>query len=165
MMALMVQPILAGVEINVQGNAEAKLYLDGEFVGQSPMSIRNVSPGFHQLKAENVATGEVRIYDFYSPARAMIVKDLALTVAGEGAYPPPPAVAGDAEAQAAASAAAEREAYEAGKRARAEREKVRTRNVLLGAAVANELFNRGSSKKTVRGVSLGGALLNELFRR
>jgi hypothetical protein len=45
-----------------------------------------------------------------------------------------------------------------------ERSKVRTRNTLLGAAVANEAFNRGNSKDLLRGVTLGGAILNEIVR-
>jgi hypothetical protein len=46
----------------------------------------------------------------------------------------------------------------------AEHERVRTRNVLLGAAAANELLVRGPAKGAIRAFTLGGALLNELSR-
>jgi hypothetical protein len=45
---------------------------------------------------------------------------------------------------------------------RAERQRVRARNTLLGAAVANELLVNGPAKCAIRAFTLGGALLNEL---
>ncbi|MBI4863112.1 MAG: hypothetical protein HY815_23030 [Candidatus Riflebacteria bacterium] len=165
---------MAGAQVNVSANAPAKIYFDDQFVGQAPFSLRNAPPGFHQLRVENQATGENRVYDFYSPKGAAVVKEVTVQFAGgqdqgppppDGGMEPPSAVAGDAQQYPAEAASAEREAAERARRAEQQRQKRRLRNTLLGVAVGNELLNKGSSKKTVRGVSLGGALLNELFNR
>lgn len=52
-------------------------------------------------------------------------------------------------------------AYQQYRRARSQR---RVRNTLLGVGVANELFNRGHSRRLIRGASLGGLILNGIFR-
>ena len=158
-----VRAAFAGAEINLEANSPARVLFDGEEVGQTPTTIRDVAPGFHEVRVQSIATGEVRAYDLYAPRTAVVRKDIAIQFDGVPAEPlgddAPPV---DPEAQAQADA----EAAEAAKLARSkEREKVRTRNTLLGVAAANELLNRGSSKKAMRGVSLGGALLNELIKR
>ena len=146
----------AAANVSVNANSPAGIALDGQPIGQSP-TVVGVPPGFHQLRVESLVTHEVRVYEVYSPATAAIQKDLAI----EFQNVPTAAVAADApgvDPNVAAAAAADRERQN-------ERNKVRTRNALLGAAVANEIFNRGNSKKVVRDVSLGGALLNELIKR
>ena len=147
----------AGANLVINANSPSRVSLDGAEVGQTPTTLAEVAPGFHEVSVQSLATSEVRVYDVYSPASVTIQKDIQIQFEGVA----PQAVAGDAPGvnpDVKAAAAAERARQN-------ERNKVRTRNTLLGAAVANEVFNRGSSKKVVRGVSLGGALLNELIKR
>lgn len=164
----------AGAIVNITSESAARVYFDGEEVGSTPISIRDAKPGFHRIRVADSATGDVREYDFYSPESVTVVKDVQVSFAGtpgEGIAGPPPPIDQDPQVAPAHSqtapeaAAAQDRSYEEGRRREQERQKRRTRNTLLGAAVANEILNRGSSKKTVRGVTLGGALLNELFNR
>lgn len=150
-------PVQGGVNLTLNANTPSRVIFDGEEIGQTPTSMAEVAPGFHEVRVESLATREVRIYDVYSPASVVLQKDIQIQF--EGVAPEPtaadaPPVDPTIEAEA-----------EARRRAAAERNKVRTRNTLLGAAAANEIFNKGSSKKALRGVSLGGALLNELIKR
>lgn len=157
---LIAAPALAGANLNVTANAPAQVLLDGQEVGQTPASLPEVPPGFHEVRVVSVSTGEARTYDIYSPARATLQKDIAIQF--QGVQPPPVEdVAGEAPGVDPDIAAEE----EARRREHAERNKVRTRNALLGTAAVNEIFNKGKSKKVLRGVSLGGALLNELIKR
>jgi hypothetical protein len=170
-LAIAAGPALAGAELHITSNAPARVLYDGEEIGEAPTSIRDVAPGFHELRVQSLASGESRVYDFYSPRTATVRKDVGVEFADAAASAAAAgpddaaAVAGTSHEHPGQAASPERDAYEAGRRAEEERQKVRTRNTLLGAALANELLNRGSSKKTVRGVTLGGALLNEILRR
>lgn len=150
-------PVSAGVNLSLNANTPSRVFFDGEEVGQTPTSLADVAPGFHEVRVESLQTREVRVYDLYSPASVVLAKDIQIQWEGAVAE----AVGDDAPPVDPNLAAAE----EARRRGQGERNKVRTRNALLGTAVANEIFNRGSSKKTLRGVSLGGALLNELIKR
>lgn len=150
-------PAVAGLNLALNANTQTRVFFDGNEVGQTPTTLADVAPGFHEVRVESLQTQESRVYSIYSPASATIEK--SIQVQWEGAQAE--AVSDDAPAVNADVAAAE----QARRAAQAERNKVRTRNTALGVAVANELFNRGKSKKVVRGVSLGGALLNELIKR
>lgn len=167
----------AGSQINVKTNAPAVVYFDDEEIGQAPLSIRDIEPGFHRVLVKSSLSGEARSYELYSPRKVNLVKEVDIQFEGgsDAALPPPPgeydgpagpAVAGEVGAAPPPdSAAAENDAYRIGRQAEKERQQRRLRNTLLGAAVANEVLNKGGSKGTVRGVTLGGALLNELFKR
>ena len=150
-------PVIAGANLVINANSPSRVSFDGAEVGQTPTTLASVAPGFHEVSVQSLATGEVRVYDVYSPASVTIQKDIQIQfegVAPQAVSADAPGVNPDVEAAAAAERARQNE-----------RNKVKTRNVLLGAAVANEVFNKGSSKKALRGVSLGGALLNELIKR
>ena len=153
----MTTPAVAGVTIALNANTQSRVFFDGNEVGQTPTTLADVAPGFHEVRVQSLQTNEARVYSIYSPASVQIQKDIAIQWEGAVAE----AVGDDAPAVDGNIAAEEAER----KRRAAERNKVRTRNTLLGAAVANEVFNKGSSKKALRGVSLGGALLNELIKR
>jgi hypothetical protein len=163
----------AGAVVNLSSETPARVFFDNEEVGTTPMSIRDVKPGFHRLRLVDTGSGDIREYEFYSPESVTVIKDVNVnfaagpaTAPGPYAQPAPGPAVAPAAAEAAPQAASDQaRSYEEGRRAERERQKVRTRNTLLGIGVANEIFNKGSSKKTVRGVSLGGALLNELFNR
>lgn len=150
-------PATAGVNVVLNANTPSRVFFDGNEIGQTPTTLGDVAPGFHEVRVESLQTREVRVYDIYSPAAVTIQKDIQIQWEGAVAE----AVGDDAPPVDQSVAAAE----EARRRSQAERNKVRTRNTALGVAVANELFNKGKSKKVVRGVSLGGALLNELIKR
>ena len=150
-------PAVAGLNLVLNANTPSRVFFDGNETGQTPTTLADVAPGFHEVRVESLQTREVRLYDIYSPASATLQKDIQIQWEGAVAE----AVGDEAPAVNADVAAAEQARRDAQK----ERDKVRTRNTLLGAAVANEVFNKGSSKKALRGVSLGGALLNELIKR
>lgn len=150
-------PAVAGLNLVLNANTQTRVFFDGNEVGQTPTTLADVAPGFHEVRVESLQTRESRVYAIYSPATAAIEK--SIQVQWEGAQAE--GVAEDAPDVNPDVAAAE----QARRANQNERNKVRTRNALLGAAVANEIFNKGNSKKTLRGVSLGGALLNELIKR
>ena len=187
-------PTMASADaiVRIRSDQPASAYLDGKLAGSAPLTISKLKSGSHTVKVENVETGEVKIYNIYSPAGATAEKDIDVAF---NAQAPAPVVQQDVAPtrevvqttvvqpqyvqqvqpvvyQQAPVVYYNRPSYgrsysydRAYLRAQQEqRDKVRSRNVLLGAAVANEVFNKGSSKGTFRGVTVGGALLNEVLR-
>ena len=178
----------AGALVNVQSTDPALVFLDGHLMGSAPMQIRHVPHGRHMVEVRRRATGERRLYQVWSPPHRMMIENVVAQFP-QAVYVQPVAVCEPAPVCAPApetvvvqpvagativqpvvvaedappvNTVVVRQA-EADRAAREEREKVRTRNTLLGAAAANEIFNRGNSKGVLRGVTLGGALLNEIL--
>ena len=80
-------PAFAGANISINANSPSRVLLDDAEVGQVPTALADVAPGFHSLRVENLATHEVRVYDFYSPATAAIHKDIAIEFSGASLVP------------------------------------------------------------------------------
>lgn len=177
----------ATARVKIDSDQPSNAYLDGKLVGSTPLTLSSIKGGAHTVKVENLETGEVKIFHVYSPKNATTEKDI--DVAWDTAAPPPPVAPTTETVRTVVVQPAQpivqqvygppvQAYYPAPRRHyrsrnygpyndsyyQEERNKVRSRNVLLGAAAANEIFNRGSSQGTVRGVTLGGALLNEVLR-
>jgi hypothetical protein len=176
----------AGAIVNVNASGRTKVFVDGRFVGMAPLQVRAMGPGWHTVMVQHARRGEARAFRIWSPRRRMVAQDIAvdwhrmhrvmqpvaavaepvgvvepMPVAVD--YPPAP-VAVVQPAVAAPVAQVPPPQYDASAELQAERDKHNTTKALLGVAVANELLNKGRSKKIVRGVSIGGALLNEVAR-
>jgi len=175
----------ADVVVRIQSDQPARAFLNGALLGNTPLTVSKVKHGSHTIKVENINSGELKIFTLYSPKGATVEKEIdaefdvasravpvprttevvRTTVIAPAVRPapvvvyqgPPPPPRHHRRAYGPYN-------YNDDYVAREERQKVRSRNVLLGAAAANEIFNQGSSKGTVRGVTLGGALLNEVLR-
>ena len=183
-------PTIASADaiIRIRSDQPASAYLDGKLAGSAPLTISRLKAGSHTVKIENVQTGEVKIFNVTSPAGATAEKDIDVAFEAQAAAPivtqgiaPTSEVVNTTVVQqgvpvvyAPAPTVVYRPYYgsrgysrydrEYLARSQEERDKVRSRNTLLGAAVANEVLNKGNSKGLVRGVTLGGALLNEVLR-
>lgn len=188
-------PTMASADaiVRIRSDQPASAYLDGKLAGSAPLTISKLKAGSHTVKIENVQTGEVKIFNVYSPAGATAEKDIDVAFAGEAPVvtqeaPPtsevvqttvvqPQYVQPQYVQQVPVVVAPQPVVYRPYRgphsyrydrdylrRQQEERDKVRSRNTLLGAAAANEIFNKGSSKGLVRGVTVGGALLNEVLR-
>ena len=190
--ALVPTMALADAVVRIRSDAPASAYLDGKLAGSAPLTISKLKSGSHTVKVENVETGEVKIYNIYSPAGATAEKDIDVAFNAAAAapvvqqdYAPTSEVVQTTVVQPQQVVYQQPVVYQPtpvvyynrphyGRSYSYDRRylrnqdpvnmKARSRNVLLGAAVANEVFNKGSSKGTVRGVTLGGALLNEVLR-
>lgn len=167
----------AGAEVAVRSATQARVFFDDQEIGQAPIRIRDVDPGFHEVRVESVASGESRVYEFYSPRNTTVTKNIDanfgraayddVSYQGQGApddYNYDVAGQTDQVPPEAYEEAADR-SYEEGKVDQKERTKVRIRNTAIGAGLLNELLNKGSSKKTIRNTALGGILLNEIINR
>lgn len=194
----------AGAVVKISSNDPARVSVDGEDLGVTPMTLRDMKAGHYEIKLENVRTGLVQTYSVKSPKNGTVEREIAAkwpdAQGGAGAAPQqyepsaqggtvqavpiaPPVPVVDAQhaapvvseqpaavvapvpvaaeappapvpAQAAADAAAAKE-----------RTKVKTRNVVIGAAIANEVFNKGKSKDGLRKAAIGIGLLNEALNR
>lgn len=181
-------PGIAGADaiVRIRSDQPAHAYLDGKLAGSAPLTISKMKPGSHTVKIENVQTGEVKIFNVYSPSGATSEKDIDVAFEGfagvQQAAPtteyvqttvvqpreaipvvvaPPQTVYRPYYGRYDRYHRRDRDYF---RPQQEERDKVRSRNVLLGGAVANEIFNKGNSKGLVRGVTVGGALLNEVLR-
>lgn len=157
-------PCMADSILNVDSDITAQVILDDEPLGTTPVLIKGVKPGVHTMKVVDPRTSLVREYNIYSPRSVTIQKDLFVTfgdvpvpATAPAAHlaPPPGAAQGSAIAPPPASA------HPKGKN-----KKARFRNIVLGGALVNEVFNNSrKGKKTVRKGLLGAGLLNELLNR
>jgi hypothetical protein len=179
--------------LKIRSDQPARAFLNGQLLGSTPLTVTKLKAGTYTIKIENNESGEVKIYNVYSPKSATVEKEIDVEFAGDPApvrdvaptrevvrttvierRPPWPPVP-----QQVVTVCEEppppphppmrmyrprQGPYNDDYYYREERQKVRSRNVLLGTAAANEIFNQGSSKGTVRAVTLGGALLNEVLR-
>ncbi len=173
--------------LDVVSSVATRIYLDGEYVGEAPLRLSGIAAGDHQVQAESPTTGEVRTFRFHSPTNAHVEKRLDVDQGALGAPVPAPAavvvprtslrrvrtVAVPAPTcvvsppvRVVAPAYSSPVVYtEAPIRTRREVAKVHTRNALLGATVASQVFTgNGRDRNRYRNVGLGLTLLNELFR-
>jgi len=191
--AILTQTAMAEAILKVRSDMPARAFLNGQLLGATPLTVTKLKAGTYTIKIENNATGELKMFNVYSPKQATVEKEILAEFA-DNPLPPPPL---PPTREAVRTTVVQRRpivrpppppqvvtVYEEVppppvrvRRApaygpynddyyyREERQKVRSRNVLLGAAAANELLNQGNSKGTVRAVTLGGALLNEVLRQ
>jgi hypothetical protein len=189
--AVALAPVAARADavVRVQADRTSNVYLDGSLAGSTPLTLSRMKAGSHIIKVESAETGELKSYSVLSPKNATAEKtiDVAWDTVAARPLPPPPSepyrstevvrttvyappppppdhYPPPGEVYAPEYGPHNDDYYYRAERSREERDKVRSRNVLLGSAAANEIFNRGRSKKTVRAVTLGGALLNEVLR-
>lgn len=170
----------AGAIIKVSSDQQARVTVDGEDMGPAPMTISDLKAGKYEVKIENVKTGQVQTFAVRSPKIGTVTREIRAKWAPSepleqeaAAYPPlPPAPAAapitvsPAPAIVAAPPVIDDEA--AAKEAAAKattRNRTRTRNVVLGAALANEIFVKGKSKDTLRKAAVAVGLLNEAANR
>ena len=66
----------ARATLTVVSNEPGTVFLDEEAVGQSPLTLTDVDPGYHHLRLVSRRTGETRLVDVYSPRKATIEKTL-----------------------------------------------------------------------------------------
>jgi hypothetical protein len=199
-MAMVPSMANADAVVRIRSDQPANAFLDGKLAGATPLVLSKIKSGTHVVKVENAESGEVKIYNVYSPKTATSEKDIDVEWQQSAAaqpvqvqpepttevvrttvvQPAPVVVQPVPVVQTVPVVYAPARVYPgygyrrpygrgydsryAARQYQEERDKVRSRNVLLGAAAANEIFNKGGSKGTVRGVTLGGALLNEVLR-
>lgn len=173
----------ADTDVNVTANAPTLVLLDGQPVGQAPLQIRNLPRGQHTVQVQLIGTSQTRVYPVkgrrrdHREAINVVWPRSVVVVPGGRPYGPRPVVVQGAPVVVAQPApvivqqapppvvvaapppGVVVQAYDP-----VERAKVRTRNTLVGAAVANELLNKGNSKSLIRGLTVGGALVNEVAR-
>lgn len=176
---LMSTASLAAGRVAITSVIPTRLFLDGRLIGITPLQLSQLGRQHHTVVAQNTVTGEQKAFNVggrrgrggprtiviewpraCAPVgRPVVVQPLGRPYPTYGelpvAYATP--VVGAYDPYATSN---DYDQY----RWDQERSKVRTRNTLLGAAVANEAFNRGNSKDLLRGVTVGGAILNEIVR-
>lgn len=180
----------AGAVVKITSNEPARVQVDGEDLGVTPITLRDMKPGNYEIKLENVRTGMMQSYAIKSPkagtverevvakwasdepAQAAVVQPVVVqpVVAQQPVVVQPVAVAPAAVAPAAIQqpelAAPPAPADGLGGVLGVPNLKTKARNVLLGAAVANEVFNKNKkSKTTVRKTAVGLGLLNEAINK
>lgn len=173
----------AGAIIKITSNEPARVHVDGEDLGVTPITLRDMKPGTYEVKLENVRTGMVQTYSIKSPKSGTVEREIAARWPVEGALEPSAVVAPapvaapqpsiEAELGSPSGPVAEAVAELAGDappvRAPGARPggslKAKARTALVGAAVANELLNKGKSKKSLRKAAVGIGLLNEALTK
>lgn len=180
--------------LDVVSSVPTRIYLDGEYVGEAPLRLSGIAAGDHQVQAESPTTGEVRTFRFHSPTNAHVEKRLdvdqgalaapvpatvlvprsdfrrvrTVTVAAPTCVVSPPArvwAPTRSTWNSGPSYSSPVVYAEAPYRTRRETAKVHTRNALLGATLASQVFTDNSrDRKRFRNVGLGLTVLNELFR-
>ena len=167
----------AGAVVKITSNEPARVAVDGEDLGVTPITLRDMKPGKYEIKLENVRTGMLQSYAVKSPDSGTVEREIAAkwTVEAEVAAPvvqvapvaapvavvPVAAPAPAIQTQVGSLGADAPPAPDAPPAETPVVPKTKARNVLLGAALANEVFNKGKSKKTVRQAAIGLGLLNE----
>ncbi len=139
---------LAAVDLDIRADRASRVYVGSQYVGDAPLTLRNLKPGTHQILIEDVATREVRTFMIPSPEQLTVERRLdvswntaAYPVAAVGTSAPPPARAESVG-------------------------KTHTRNALVGATVLSQILTKdGRDRKRQRNVGLGAVGLNELFRK
>jgi len=77
-LALAAAPVLAEGTVDVQTRIAARVYLNGEYVGDAPLRLSGIVPGDHSLQIESPVSGEVKTYFFHSPDGAHVQKTLQI---------------------------------------------------------------------------------------
>lgn len=64
----------AGATVEVDAPAGSPVYLDGERVGDAPLTLSGLEPGTHRIQIEDAGTGERRDYEVVSPKNLTVTK-------------------------------------------------------------------------------------------
>lgn len=171
--ALVAAPAFAGLNLDVRSDMSARVHLNDEVVGVTPIILKDIQPGSHRVSIEHPGTGELRTYSVLSPRSATVVKILWAgfqpgTVAPPDAVSLAPAPMYSMRSGAPAPVAAPPPPPAPPPQAqRSEtRGKTHTRNTLLGLTAASQIFG-GKKRDRVRQRNVGGGLilLNEMIRK
>lgn len=62
--------------LELQSPTPTRVYLDGDYVGETPLVLSQITAGEHQVQVEDPASGEIRTFLFHSPKSAHVHKVL-----------------------------------------------------------------------------------------
>jgi hypothetical protein len=135
---------------------DARVYVNGNFAGFTPMDLEYLPLGNHLV--------EVRLDGYVDYSREVTVeKGKNKTVAIElkpYVAPVTPVVVPMVEQSGSVQSASQSDGRDA-----RDRRRIRLRNSIFGGAVLNEIFVKGDKKKDVRKVLIGGELINEITNK
>ncbi|MBI4871912.1 MAG: PEGA domain-containing protein [Candidatus Riflebacteria bacterium] len=154
-LALLVPAARANGVLVLESDQQSVIFLDGEEVGTTPVTLRDIEPGYHAVRFDNPQTGQSKQFQFYSPRKITLEKHLVVEFAKE-----PMPVAQPVYVQPVAPVVQAPPPPE-----HKDNTKARMRNVMLGAGLVNEVFNKGKSKGGIRKGVVGAGLLNELINK
>lgn len=149
----------AEVDVEVRADRASRVYLAGQYLGDTPLTLKRLKPGTHQFLIEDVVTRETRTYMIPSPEALYVERTLEVRWAAPPlvmvpAPPPPVAVVRPAPPPPPEPPRAE------------SRGKTHTRNALVGATVLSQILTKDSrDRKRQRNVGLGAIGLSEIFRK
>lgn len=66
----------AAGSVDVRAEGPARIYLDGEYVGEAPLRLSGIAAGDHNIQAEDPTSGEVKTYFFHAPSGASVHKEI-----------------------------------------------------------------------------------------
>ena len=175
----------AGANIKVYSDAPARVWIGGEELGVAPLVMRDLKPGQHEVKIENVRTNQTQSFIVRSPKSGTLEREIrARWSDGAGSQPVAaqpiaaqpvacaqpavqPIAAPRASIEANAGAAIVADEPEAAPPAKSiVPAKSQARKVLIGAALANEVFNKNKKLKAgLRKGAVGLGLLNEIANK
>lgn len=184
----------AGGHLELRAQTPTRVYVDGEYVGETPLTLANMQAGDYQIQAEDASTGELRTFLFHAPKVADVHKTIQVDLARNAPMPAPePApVVYQPPAQTRQVVYTSPQpvycptpsyrrprtwyspttvthppsrTYQSAHRNQRARAKVHTRNALIGLTAASQVFTGNKrNKKRYRNVGLGLTLLNEILR-
>lgn len=160
-MTLTCTALQANSILHVDANEQALVFVNGEEIGTTPITLRNIKPGYYEVSIRHPYTGEMREMNFYSPKSITIEKTLTAEFKNQPIRAGDPAVG----LQTYPNEHLPARAFSPVEAPKKDNTKVRMRNVFLGAGLVNEVFNGGGSKKGVRKGVVGAGLLNELLNK
>src|SRR4051794_6857952 len=73
----MVSGTYAGAVVKITSNDPARVSVDGEDLGVTPMTLRGMKPGHYEIKLENVRSGLVQTYAVKSPKNGTVEREIA----------------------------------------------------------------------------------------
>lgn len=160
----------AEVDLDIRSDRPSRVYLANQYLGDTPLLLRNLKPGNHQILIEDLSTRETRTYLIPSPEEVLVerVLDVRWSVAGGLPQPRPVALAPvpvPVPAPVVVQPPAPSPVPVPQERAES-LGKTRTRNVLLGATVMTQILTGNKrDRQHQRNVGLGAIGLNEILRR
>jgi len=189
----LVTGVQAAANLKIFSEAKARVMIDGEDYGPvdplSPMVVSDLKAGKYKVKLENLETGEEQVFSITAPKAGTVQRQIrAFQVAIERrtvierqvvqappsppvliAPPPPAQIAPPVVGAPVVGDEFDPAAEEAARKAAAKKSKdslrTKTRNVVLGGALVNEVFNKGKSKGTFRKAAVAIGLINEAANR
>ncbi|MBI2942804.1 MAG: PEGA domain-containing protein [Candidatus Wallbacteria bacterium] len=154
----------AGI-LDVQSNVRGNIYLDGESIGSTPLLVRDIPGGNHELVIVDPASGKRQIFVFYVSKRVTVQKEVrAVFRPGDPAELIVEAGLNPVSGETGYRYSTKDHRYRASgppHRHTHNREKVRIRNTALGLGTLGLL----TGKDALTGIGFGGALVNELVNK